>query len=348
MKRLFSLEQYLLVLGIGVLFLAIMFPFVQAVLLGLFFAVLLNPAFLLFKKVLRLPTTLGAVFFVLFFCLLVILPLLLVGASLVNDVNDLISYFRNNEQQIREQFWQTDALKDINNFIEAFVGPELLASLNEKLLLILGNIGKGLLNFLGLVATKLPGFFIDIGIFLLSLFFGLIDGPRLVEVLRSVLPFDSQTTNRLIQTSDNICRGVMLGTSLVSIAQSLIIGIGFWLTGIPNPLFFGSITAMFSIIPLVGSAPVGFGGVIYLLLMKKFGAAFVMLGFAFAATLSDNVIKPLVLQGFGSLHPMLAILSAIGGLALMGVLGLFLGPLIAALTVVVLKIMIEAPKEAKA
>src|SRR5205823_2573263 len=102
--------------------------------------------------------------------------------------------------------------------------------------------------------------------------------------------------------------------------------------------FFGSITVIFTFIPLFGGLPTGLGGVIYLILQHRYGAAIGM-GIAFAlASISDNIAKQWVLKGHSELHPLIGLISVLGGLKLFGFSGLFFGPLIAALTIAVIQL----------
>jgi predicted PurR-regulated permease PerM len=136
-----------------------------------------------------------------------------------------------------------------------------------------------------------------------------------------------------------ICNAVVLGAVLAGIVQGTIIGLAFWILGIPKPFLSGAMTAVFGLIPLVGSAPMGIGGTVYLFTTGQPIKAIVMLAAFGLAAVSDNVIKPLVLtKGKTALHPLLGLISVLGGLKAFGVAGIFLGPVITALTIVLLKL----------
>jgi predicted PurR-regulated permease PerM len=98
------------------------------------------------------------------------------------------------------------------------------------------------------------------------------------------------------------------------------------------------VTIISSFIPLMGSAPAGIAGTLYLLIKGKFVHAIIMAVFFLLASLSDNVVKPWVLKGKTELHPMLGLMSVLGGLTLFGAAGLFLGPIITALTITVIQL----------
>ncbi len=102
---------------------------------------------------------------------------------------------------------------------------------------------------------------------------------------------------------------------------------------------FGVITGILSFVPMIGSIPTAWGGVLYLLIDGRTGAALGMAVAAILTAVSDNILKPWVLKGKIELHPLLGLTSALGGASLFGFSGLFLGPLIAALTIELIKMM---------
>jgi predicted PurR-regulated permease PerM len=174
--------------------------------------------------------------------------------------------------------------------------------------------------------------------FMIALYFGLVDGPRLVRFIKENSPYTPRETDIIFRTTAGVCNAVVLGAFLAGLVQGTIIGLAYWILGIPKPLFFAALTALFGLIPLVGSAPTGIGGALYLLATGKVVHAIIMLiAFALAA-ISDNIVKPWVLKGRMSLHPFLGLLSVLGGIKAFGFAGIFLGPLITALTITLLQL----------
>jgi predicted PurR-regulated permease PerM len=135
------------------------------------------------------------------------------------------------------------------------------------------------------------------------------------------------------------CQAVIIGAVLSGVAHGLLIGVAYWIFDIPHPLMFAVITGILSFVPMIGSIPTAWGGVLYLLIDGRTGAALGMCVAAVVTAVSDNVLKPWVLKGKIELHPLLGLTSALGGASLFGFSGLFLGPLIAALTIELIKIV---------
>jgi predicted PurR-regulated permease PerM len=202
-------------------------------------------------------------------------------------------------------------------------------------------------KFLTALAASVPRKVLAVVFFLISFYFGLIDGPRFVNFLRAHFPFSKEDTKTIFHNVEKISRAVVLGTLLAGIVQGTIIGLAYWIFGIPRPHLFGFLTAIFSFIPLVGCAPTSIGGILYLLANGRVAAAIGM-GIAFTmAGLSDNVVKPWVLKGKTELHPLLGLLSVLGGLMTFGPSGLFFGPIITVLVITLFRIVPHRMREAR-
>jgi predicted PurR-regulated permease PerM len=110
------------------------------------------------------------------------------------------------------------------------------------------------------------------------------------------------------------------------------------LFGVPGALALGVLAALLTFVPVVGTAPVTVGAVIYLLAVQRWAAAAGMVVAAVVIGVSDNVVRPWVQSASSPLHPLLVLLSIFGGLRVFGVAGVFLGPVVAALAVWALRV----------
>ncbi|NBY20377.1 AI-2E family transporter [bacterium] len=144
---------------------------------------------------------------------------------------------------------------------------------------------------------------------------------------------------QLYQAFETSCRGVVLGLFASAIAQAIIMTVLFAITGLPNAILIGAMTVVAGMIPLVGSAPIWIGATIYLAINGSWGNFSIMLiGGIIVATI-DNIIRPMIMKDHAQMHPMLALISVLGAVNLMGPTGIFLGPIIAAVFVSFLKIL---------
>jgi predicted PurR-regulated permease PerM len=121
---------------------------------------------------------------------------------------------------------------------------------------------------------------------------------------------------------------MILGVVLTALAQGTVVGAAFAITGLPDALFWGFVTACASILPILGSSLVWFPGTLVLLGDHRYGAAAALgvIGVAVASQI-DNVIRPLVYRKVSRIHPMVTLVGAFAGMRIFGLAGLLLGPL---------------------
>ncbi len=122
----------------------------------------------------------------------------------------------------------------------------------------------------------------------------------------------------------------MLATLLSAVAQGILAGIGYWLAGLPSVFLLTLLTMVMALVPFVGATVVWLPACLWLYVYDERTGAAVALAIYGAAVVStaDNFIKPWVLQGRSKLHPLLALLSVLGGVQALGPLGILVGPMI--------------------
>ena len=142
------------------------------------------------------------------------------------------------------------------------------------------------------------------------------------------LPFSPATADMLKARFFGVTQATLLGMLLTAALQGSLIGFGFWMVGLPNPVFWGVITAFASVLPLLGSALVWLPGVAVLLLDERWGAAVLLavIGAVIASNV-DNVVRLVVYRRVANIHPMITLVGAFAGLRYFGLLGVLLGPL---------------------
>ncbi len=181
-----------------------------------------------------------------------------------------------------------------------------------------------------------------LAVMVLSIYFFLVDGRRLVLFLKRNSFFPPAKTDRLVRVVGGACRSVILATVVSGFAQALVEVLGCLLTRTANVPLIGSLVFAASFIPVVGSAPVTFGVAIQQLFLGRTGAGIGLLVTAIGVIAADNTIRPWFLKGSVNLHPLLAFVSALGGLQVFGFLGVFIGPILAALFVLSIEMMTTA------
>ncbi|MBV6520459.1 MAG: putative transport protein YdiK [Gemmatimonadaceae bacterium] len=161
-----------------------------------------------------------------------------------------------------------------------------------------------------------------------GLFYLLTSGEKGWHAVREYVPFSPAIADQLKDRFFSVTKATLLGTALVSILQGSLIGVGFLLVGLPSPAFWGAITAIASVLPVLGSALVWLPAVLGLLLQEEFGRAIALaiIGGVVASNI-DNVIRPLIYRKVSNIHPMITLIGAFAGVKYFGLLGVLLGPL---------------------
>jgi predicted PurR-regulated permease PerM len=201
------------------------------------------------------------------------------------------------------------------------------------------QVGAELANASGTIVSWLSGqLFAFVGtatsaaLNLVIAFFGLYymlrSGGEVWSAVRGYIPFSPSTSDALRARFFSVTEATLLGTVLVAVMQGAIVGAGFWLVDLPSPLFWGTVTAFASILPVLGSALVWLPAVVVLLLQDRYGAAIglALLGGLVASNI-DNLIRPLVYKRVSDIHPMITLIGAFAGVKYFGLLGVLLGPL---------------------
>jgi len=194
------------------------------------------------------------------------------------------------------------------------------------------SFGSSLVSWVGTSAVGLIGTATRLGIQLTIAFFGLyylLQAPDAAwRQVRPFIPFSGRNAEILRERFRDVTISTLIGTGLTASIQGLLVGLAFWMAGIPNALFWGVVTVIVAILPVVGSALVWGPGVAHLALDGRYGwaIALALWGVVVVGNI-DNVIRPMVFRRWAQIHPFITIIGAFAGIQYFGLLGLLIGPL---------------------
>jgi predicted PurR-regulated permease PerM len=154
-----------------------------------------------------------------------------------------------------------------------------------------------------------------------------------------MLPFERRHTHALLEQFRNVGREVLLGTVVTGVVQGLLAAIGYWLTGVPEPAFFGALTALASLVPGIGTLLVWFPIGVAQIVAGHAGAGLVELLYSglTVGIVSDYVIRPRLVGGEKSIPSIFMFIALFGGVQVFGIIGLILGPVIVTLSLAILR-----------
>lgn len=183
-------------------------------------------------------------------------------------------------------------------------------------------------------------FLIGLVIVALGLFYFLAEGPALLKALQRVSPLDDRDELIMFEEFDRVCRGVIVASGACAVAQGFLAFIGFAVLRIDGALLLAGLTICVSFVPLLGAALVWAGVCISLLINGDFGTAIALATYgALVVSTSDNLIRAYLIRGTVGMHPFVAFVSVVGAIRVVGIWGIFLGPIVAAFFYALLKIL---------
>ena len=196
----------------------------------------------------------------------------------------------------------------------------------------LEQIGSQIISFIGASALGLIGTATRLGIQLTIAFFGLyylLVAPESAwRAVRPFIPFSAASAEILRTRFADVTISTLVGTGLTALIQGCAVGLAFWTVGLSNPLFWGVVTVIFAILPVVGSGLVWGPGAASLAMDGRWGSAIglVIWGIVVVGNV-DSVIRPIVFRRWAQVHPFVTVIGAFMGLRYFGLLGLLIGPL---------------------
>lgn len=216
------------------------------------------------------------------------------------------------------------------------------------------DYGERLAGFLasqaGAVVRNVLGFFFNLFVMLFAMFFLFRDRKALLEGIRSILPFDTRQTNRMVDQTGDLIQASVTSSLIVGAVQGLLGGVTFALLGITGAFFWGVVMVFCALIPLLGTGIVIGPAAVWLLIDGQWVKAAILAGVgAGVIGLADNFLRPALISGRARLSGLTVFISVLGGVAAFGMLGLVLGPIVVAAAISLLQVYtgVEAVAEPK-
>jgi predicted PurR-regulated permease PerM len=321
-------------------------PFADSFCWAVLLALLLYPLNESLARALGERRALAALLLTLGGLLLIVVPVALVAVAFASQAGELVTHIQ--ELAERHHISQaSDLLRvPIATRLLRWVGSFVPISADQVQAWLVQNSRSLLLTLMGAsgaAVTGVLGAVVGLVLVLFLLFFFLRDGEELVRWMLRLVPMEESRKAALLEHLSAVTRALVLGMLLTAVAQGALLGTGFAIVGLPSPVVFGVLTAFASVVPLVGTALVWVPAVIVLLAQgRTWAALFLVIWSLGLVTSVDNVIRPLVVSGRAGLPTLAVFLGLVGGLAAFGAIGTFLGPVIVALTIALLRFAEES------
>jgi len=314
-------------------FVWILLPFFGAVLWAVALAILFTPLYRVLLGKMPGRRNLAALATLAICLVIVIIPLAVVAVSLVQEASLVTQRIRSGE---------------INfvRYLQQIIGvmPQWLLSLLDRFGLgnleaMLSRIAQGAAQTGQLIATQALNigqntfdFLVSFALMLYMLYFFVRDGAALSKTMREALPMARPHTHFLLNKFTNVIRATIKGNVAVAAVQGALGGLAFWVLGVQGALLWAVLMAFLSLLPAVGAALIWLPVAVYFLATGHVwqGMALIVFGVVVIG-LVDNVLRPILVGKDTQMPDYIVLMSTVGGMALFGVNGFVIGPVVAAL-----------------
>jgi predicted PurR-regulated permease PerM len=271
-------------------------------------------------------TTLAALFSVLIFCLIILIPIALLGYLVTQNVIEITRLVNRNLAQIGIWFQSVESWIVNLPFIEGQRVSTLIDS--ARLVDIIQQAGSTLVDGATSLAGNIARVLLLLFVFIYSLFFLIRDGDKALLSISEAIPLPREDKLAIIDKFVSVSRATLKSTFLIGGIQGVIGTILFLVLGIPGAVLFGVLFLVLAAIPGLGPAVIWLPTTIILFALGRYFQAAVMLVIGGGVIpLVDYLLRPRLVGKDTQLHPLLVFIGVLGGVALFGIWGLLFGPL---------------------
>ena len=325
----------LLLTVVSVAFFWLLLPFYGAVFWAVILAIVFQPLQRNFEYRFGSRSNLAAFLSVMVCIVIAIIPMTLIVGALIREGTELVG---------QVQSGAIDPSSILGNLQDALppwaqhwfdrLGIGNLELLRGRLVELLRQASQVIAARALSIGQDTLRLFVSAGIMLYVLFFLFRDGRLIARNVRAAMPLSDEYNARLTARFAAVVRATVKGNIVIAVIQGMIGGVAFWALGIKGALLWGTLMTFLSLLPAVGAALVWVPAAVYLILTGAVakGVALVLVG-TLVIGLVDNLLRPVLVGRDTRLPDYVVLISTLGGIALFGINGFVIGPLIAALFV---------------
>jgi predicted PurR-regulated permease PerM len=316
----------------GVLYLCylIVLPFISPLIWALALAVLANPVYRSIAGFLK-NKTVAASLMTLAVAVGIVVPVYLISQELSREVWRSAEYVRGelDNGQWRAQVEQNSYSRNALKWIESEV--DLRGAAEQAANYIPGVVSGFLAGSIWAVFQLLLIFF--------ALFFFFRDHDLFLRGVRRIIPLDRRETDILFERVKDTLYATVFGEILIAVGQGVLGGFIFWMLGIPAPILWGFVMAIFALVPAIGTWIIWMPTAIFLMLQGEWGKGIVLIVWGVVVlTILNYLLYSALVSNRLHLHTLLVFIAIFGGILTFGAVGIILGPLALAVAVSLLEI----------
>lgn len=326
------------------LFLAVIWPILQALFIGAILSGLCYPLFRTLAKFFGGRRSLASMATLLILFLLIVGPLSALSGLVVKQAMIISEYaipwfqerFASSSLQgLRD--WVTIHFPWTSEFIPT--QEDIVKTIGTGAQAAGGYLVSGISAFTATTATFLLNFFV----MFYAMFFFLRDGSKILNKTMSYIPLGPEEKSIMLERFTSITRATIKGTFLIGLLQGSLAGLGFYFAGIEAAVFWGVVMVILSVVPGIGSALVWGPAVIYLFVTgQTLTGTLLLIWCAGVVSTIDNLLRPRLVGQDARMPDLLILVGTLGGLFLFGPLGVVIGPIVCGVFLTTLDIYASA------
>ena len=311
-------------------------PFLDVIIWSVVLAVILYPLHLRFRRR-GMGPTLASLSTCCALVIIALVPLTLIVVSAVGQIDEGTAMVKNGIDEAKHIFASQSRFSQLLHKIAPpdMQNPDAVADqLKQKI----GAVAKESFAIVSGVAGTIAQTVIKIAFTLFTIFYLLRDAEKIGQTTMNLLPLEEEQSRRVWRRCRDVIKASVQGVMVIAAAQALLGGLAFWALGIPSALLWGFLMFFAALIPAVGTTLVWGPAAIFLLIGSHWIKAIVLIAFCGGVIgLIDNFLRPRLVGQKAGLHDLTIFFSVLGGLEAFGLPGLFIGPVVIALTLAVIE-----------
>jgi predicted PurR-regulated permease PerM len=325
-----------MILLLAILAMILVWPFVTPILFAIAVVVIMKPVYnwLLKKKWIRRRETWATGITMIIFILAIALPFVLIIGSAISQANQAFDRLQDAGLDMTVEgiaAWVQETFQETGGEEATVDEAEITATLQQAADAVLAWVQNTIIS----LGQTIPEFFTNAVIVLVLLFvmLPLYKRPGRKAVV-DIVPFPPEITQLFLDKGDMMITAMFKGTFVIAIVSGAAMGIVLWIAGVPYATLLAIVSAFLSLIPMVGISLIAWPvGILLILAGNTWQGIFVIVAFLLVVANIDNVMRPMLVPKGAHLNPALVILSVLGGISLMGLIGVIYGPVIMILLV---------------
>jgi predicted PurR-regulated permease PerM len=298
--------------------LLILYPFLGMLILSASFAVVLKPIYnFINKKLVHNISWLASLLTIIIFLLGLCVPLFFVGKEVFNQTQDLYYNIISTQNT-------SNLISSIDSSVNKFLPAGFNFDVNSKIMELVSSLSSSLAELFSSTLNSIVMFVLMV----FTLFYILKDGEKWEKEFVNILPLKNDHINIIISDLKKSINKILKGSFVIAIVQGILAWAGFMIFGIPNAIIWAIVAGIASFIPNLGTSVVSVPAILFLFFTgMQLQALGLLLWSALLIGMIDNLLAPYIISKDTGIPSLFILFAILGGMALLGPIGILIGPL---------------------